>query len=139
MVDNSVPWKEHEAALERISDLTKRLEGWMPIETAPFGFVLLWCVPENNPKAAGVIVGQVARQQPSEYWTAVPTVIKHLSDDAPVADGCIWDGNVYRPMRATHWMPLPEGPLLSRERASERQLARDPLADNPADGDKNAP
>lgn len=29
--------------------------------------------------------------------------------------------------------------LLSRERASERQLPRDPLSDNPADGDENAP
>lgn len=86
------------------------MSDWQPIETVPSGYVLLWCVPERFPNNAAAIIGQVTRRKPSEFWTDVPMVLRDLPDDAPVSECSIWDGHQYRPMQATHWMPLPTAP-----------------------------
>lgn len=54
--------------------------------------VLLWFVGNNAPRAAHTwVIGEVSAHEP----------------------GKIWDGQRYRPSEwFTHWMPLPEPPLL---------------------------
>lgn len=85
---------------------------WQPIESVPIGKrVLLWIHLEQRPANSDVILGEVTRKRPSEFWISNPIVLLELQDDVSLSEGSIWDGNVYRPMWATHWMPRPAPPV----------------------------
>lgn len=87
------------------------VSNWQPIDTVPWGqMVLLWIHLPNAPSNSAAIIGQYTHRKPSEFWTKVPTVLLDLQPDVAMSEGAIWDGHVYRPMWATHWMHLPTPP-----------------------------
>jgi hypothetical protein len=68
---------------------------WRPIDTAPYKkWVLLWLYLPKNPKASGVIQGQITDSE------------TNVEDPR----GGIWDGHIVRTNTATHWMPIPDAP-----------------------------
>lgn len=68
---------------------------WQPIETAPLGkSVLLWWRPiDPNPYAEDVVIGTVSSHEPGMWWNGQR-------------------GEYQKLWHVTHWMPLPERPIV---------------------------
>lgn len=77
---------------------------WQPIETAPKNgkHVLLWCPWLNDPVNMGYVSVGSFREDDYAHDDG-PTWLDDSHDDFST-------GYASRPLRATHWMPLPEPP-----------------------------